>query len=266
MRYRNLSAFLILVLQISLASAADPKPIKALLVIGGCCHQYDIQKDALVKGITQRAHVEISVAFDPDKSTSHLNPIYENDNWADGYDVIIHDECSANVKDLKAIERIVAPHKKGLPAVMLHCAMHCYRSEGYPNVTPWFELTGVQSTGHGPHKPVDIVYHKNKSPITQGFSDWTTINEELYNNSAGKLLDTATALATGKQLVPNKSGGTELAEAVVVWTNQYQGNTRVFATTIGHANDTVADDRYLDLITRGLLWSCDKLDTTYFKK
>jgi type 1 glutamine amidotransferase len=259
------SVFIALAL-FSQLKAADPKPLKALLVVGGCCHDYNGQKDSLVKGISQRAHVEVSVAYDPDKSTSHLNPVYEKENWAEGFDVIIHDECSSDVKDLKHIDRIMAPHKKGVPAVMLHCAMHCYRSEGYPEVTPWFELTGVQSTGHGPHKPVEILFHKDKSPITKGLEDWTTINEELYNNSAGKLLDTATALATGKQLVPNKNGGNDLAEAIVVWTNNYKNTTRVFSTTIGHANDTVADERYLDLVTRGLLWSCNKLDAGYLKK
>ena len=54
------------------------------------------------------------------------------------------------------------------------------------------------------------------------------------------------------------------AEAVVVWTNDYHG-TRVFSTTIGHYDETVADDRYLDLVTRGLLWSCNKLNDTYLK-
>jgi type 1 glutamine amidotransferase len=52
---------------------------------------------------------------------------------------------------------------------------------------------------------------------------------------------------------------------VVVWTNRYAQNTRVFATTLGHNNDTVGDARYLDLVTRGLLWSCDKLNPTYLK-
>jgi type 1 glutamine amidotransferase len=45
----------------------------------------------------------------------------------------------------------------------------------------------------------------------------------------------------------------------VAWINDYQG-TRVFSTTVGHNNKTVADDRYLDLVTRGLLWACGKLD------
>ena len=32
------------------------------------------------------------------------------------------------------------------------------------------------------------------------------------------------------------------------------------APTIGHFNETVADARYLDLVTRGLLWACGKMD------
>jgi len=45
----------------------------------------------------------------------------------------------------------------------------------------------------------------------------------------------------------------------VAWVNDYHG-TRVFSTTIGHNNATVADARYLDLVTRGLLWACGKID------
>jgi hypothetical protein len=51
----------------------------------------------------------------------------------------------------------------------------------------------------------------------------------------------------------------------VVWTNETQG-ARSFSTTIGHNNGTVADARYLDLVTRGLLWSCDKLTDDYLGK
>ena len=70
---------------------------------------------------------------DPDTTTRHLNPIYEKPDWAKGYDVIVHDECSSDVKDLAVIGRILEPHRQGLPAVLLHCGMHCYRSEGFPN-------------------------------------------------------------------------------------------------------------------------------------
>ena len=39
----------------------------------------------------------------------------------------------------------------------------------------------------------------------------------------------------------------------------YNGKTKVFATTLGHNNETVADARYLDLVTRGLLWATGHL-------
>ncbi len=241
------------------------KPIRALLVLGGCCHNYEKQKELLSRGISQRAHVEVVVAYDPDKTTAHMNPVYESATWASNIDVVIHDECSSDVKDLAVIDRILEPHRKGLPAVLLHCGMHSYRSQGYPNVTPWFEFTGLQSTGHGPQVPIDISFEANKHPITDGQQNWKTINEELYNNSAGKLLDTATPLARGKQSYKDRNGKEIVADCVVVWTNNYRETTRVFATTLGHNDETVADPRYLDLITRGLLWSCDKLNDQYLK-
>ena len=47
----------------------------------------------------------------------------------------------------------------------------------------------------------------------------------------------------------------------MAWTNEYgPKKTRVFSTTIGHNNATVEDSRYLDLVTRGLLWSTGKLN------
>src|SRR5262245_35289267 len=262
------STFVVLsFIQAAIAQQPGVKPIKALLVLGGCCHDYKEQQEILKKGIAERAHVEVSVAYDPDTTNMHLNPVYEKPDWADGFDVIIHDECSSNVKDLAVINRILTPHRKGLPAVILHCGMHSYRSEGYPEVTPWFEFTGLQSTGHGPQLPIDIEFTagtSDTSRITQGFANWQTINEELYNNSVGKLLDTASPLARGKQKATTKAGKAIDADYVVVWSNNYHG-TKVFATTLGHNNATVADPRYLNLVTRGLLWSCGKLDEKYSK-
>lgn len=95
---------------------------------------------------------------------------------------------------------------------------------------------------------------------------WTTDKEELYNNSSGRLLETAEPLALGKQSWTGRDGGRQEAEAVCVWTNRYNGKTRVFATTLGHNNVTVGDDRYLDLVTRGMLWSVGRLDEAQAEK
>src|SRR5947207_14032288 len=92
---------------------ASVKPLRALLVCGGCCHDYEMQKVILTEGIAARARVEWVVTHDPDKGTEHLNPVYAKADWADGFDVIVHDECTSGVKDLTVINRILQPHRRG---------------------------------------------------------------------------------------------------------------------------------------------------------
>lgn len=46
---------------------------------------------------------------------------------------------------------------------------------------------------------------------------------------------------------------------MVIWVNTY-GKAKVFGTTLGHGNATMQDPVYLDLVARGLLWACDKLE------
>ncbi len=235
--------------------AADaPKPLRALLIAGGCCHDYAKQKDILKDGIEKRANIKVDIVYSPDKSTRAKFDIYEKKDWAKDYDVVIHDECSADVKDMDYVHNIVDAHANGVPAVNLHCAMHCYRT----GTDLWFKFIGIQSSAHGPQLPIAIKYlsEEKARPVITGLDDWTTIHEELYNNI--KIFDTATPLARGTQMVKQRDGSEKAVEYVVVWLNNYHG-TRVFNTTIGHNNETVADPRYLDLVTRGLLWACGRL-------
>ena len=55
--------FLVLLLAaVAGAQAADaPKPLRALMVTGGCCHDYANQKKILSEGISARANVEWSI-------------------------------------------------------------------------------------------------------------------------------------------------------------------------------------------------------------
>ena len=169
--------------------------------------------------------------------------------------MVIHDECAAAQTDPKIIAGVLAPHRSGIPGVNLHCAMHSYRfgdfrkpvKAGAANAK-WFEYIGVQSTGHGPKKPIAISFEHNVPFITKGIKDWTTGNEELYNNV--QVLPTSKVVARGTQ---GKS------KAVVAWTNDYNG-VRVFSTSLGHNNFTVADSRYLDFVARGLLWAVKRED------
>jgi type 1 glutamine amidotransferase len=250
--------------------AADgPEPLEVLLVAGGCCHDYATQTRILKEGIEDRLNAHVTIAYSPDKTTSATFEIYEKDDWAANYDVVIHDECSANVTDKAYVGRILKAHLDGTPAVNIHCAMHSYRwgefkkpvEVGADNAA-WFEMIGLQSTGHGPQFPIDVAYDKSH-PITKALADWTTINEELYNNI--QILPSAKAIATGKQAVKGKKDPADapakIEEAVVAWTSEYgPKKTRVFSTSLGHNNDTVADGRYLDLVCRGILWTTGHLD------
>jgi type 1 glutamine amidotransferase len=151
--------------------------------------------------------------------------------------------------------------------------MHSYRWGNFREaVKPgadnagWYEMLGLQSTGHGPQEPIEITFTAKDHPITQGLENWTTIKEELYNNI--QILG-ATPLASGKQMAmpkvkkgekPNPDAKPTEANAVVAWTNEFGPNkTRIFSTTIGHNTATVQDERYMKLITRALLWTTGKL-------
>lgn len=252
--------------------AAAVEPLKVLIVAGGCCHDYATQTKLLKKGIEERINASVEVIYNPDTSTEARFEIYESDGWARDFDVVIHDECSANVSERPYVDRILNAHRNGVPAVNLHCAMHSYRwgnfqepvADGADN-SGWYEMIGLQSSRHGPQSPIDVTYSDHA--IAKGLSSWKTVNEELYNNV--RVYDSSHIVASGKQMqMPRKKKNKPVdpdakpteAEAVVAWTNEFgPKKTRIFSTSLGHNNDTVGDDKYLDLICRGLLWSTHKL-------
>ena len=248
-----------------LLAAEQPKPLRVLLITGGCCHDYAVQKDILKKGIEQRANVVVDQVHTDDKSTKPPLAILGKPDYAAGYDLVIHDECAADVSDPALVEGVLKPHRDGIPGVNLHCAMHSYRigNPGDPVVAGtahgfWFEYLGLQSSGHGPQEPIAINFTDRENPMVKGLADWTTIHEEHYNNI--HIFDTAHALAHGKQVIKQAGGAQKTNDFVVAWVNEYGAKkTRVFSTTIGHNNETVEDPRYLDLVARGVLWACGKL-------
>lgn len=227
--------------------AAEVPPLKVLIITGGCCHDYDQQGRVLAHGITARCNAACTVLQEINSGTAAKIPLYENPNWATGYDVVVHDECFADVREVEWLEKVVKPHKEGVPAVVLHCAMHCYRAP----TDEWFKLVGITSPGHGKHYPFEVKNIKPDHPVMKGFGEkWDAPKEELYY--CDKVWPNTTPLAEAFSTDRN-------ANQVCIWTSNY-GDTRVFGTTLGHYTTTVASPQYLDLVTRGLQWACDKLD------
>jgi hypothetical protein len=52
------------------ADVPAPQPIRALLLTGGCCHDYAGQRDILERGLEARANVEITHLYADDSSWS----------------------------------------------------------------------------------------------------------------------------------------------------------------------------------------------------
>ena len=241
----------------SLGTTADEKPakakskaLKALLVTGGCCHDYKMQREIISNGVSQRIEVDWTVFFEMNqqKSKEYLS----KKGWSDGYDFIVYNHCFAKETDAAFIDSVAAIHEKGLPAIALHCAMHSYhwnvKAEPGKEKT-WPQFLGVSSRGHGPKAPIKVtkVAEHADHPVLKDLPDgWTTPEGELYN--VQKVLDSATVLAHGEN-------GKAKQPQVCIWVNEYgKDKTRVFGTTIGHHNSTMATNEYLDLLANGVRW------------
>ena len=275
------------------AKKSPSRPINALLVTGGCCHDYDRQKLILTRGISARANVRWTVVQQGGKTTNTKIPLYNDPDWAKGFDIVVHNECFAAVKDKEFVDRILKPHREGTPAILIHCAMHCYRTGD----DRWFEFVGMQSPGHGAHYTFDAQNVKPDHPIMQGFGDsFTAPKGELYHSM--KVFPTATTLASAKRRNDGKA-------QTCVWVNEYKptvgvaangtgaarvagvrarnernpgddtgkvdrsgassassvqprppaAGCRVFGTTIGHYNETMVEPQYLDMLARAVLWA-----------
>ncbi len=224
------------------------KRVRALLVTGGCCHNYAFQAKAMTEGISKQADIEWKVINEGGTGTRAEISLYDDPAWAKPFDVVVHNECFADATNSEYVKKVVAGHAGGTPAVVVHCAMHTYRAL---EADDWREFLGVTSMHHEHQSTYPVKIVANDHPTMRGFSkDWVTPMDELY--IIKKLWPTAKALATS---VSEKNG----AEQPVVWTNDHKG-TRIFGTTYGHSDATFRDPIFINLLTRGVLWAAGKLE------
>ncbi|MBI5766220.1 MAG: ThuA domain-containing protein [Verrucomicrobia bacterium] len=232
---------------IGFSSAADTPPLRALLVTGGCCHDYDLQARVLTTAASKAAPVTWTIVNEGGKGTRAQIPLYDNPDWARPYDVIVHNECFADTNDPVYIRKITAAHRAGRkPAVVIHCAMHSYRAA---TIDDWREFLGVTSRRHDHQSQYPVRVVAGDHAALRGFPvAWTTPMDELY--VIEKLWPTAKTLAVSKS---EKDGN----DYPVIWVNDYHG-ARVFGTTYGHSNATWHDAVFVDYVVRGLLWAAGR--------
>ncbi len=239
-------------LLVASALQAQTSPLKVLMVCGGCCHDYENQKHILAEGISARANVEFTIVHEEGPKgkadKEHKVSIYEKADWAKGYDVVLHNECFGGVTDVPFVEGIAKPHFDGLPAVVLHCSTHSYRMA---QTDAWRHVIGQKSMSHEKNRDLHVKNIAPEHPVMKGFPmEWLDKADELYKNEE---------LYPGFVPLAKAFGEDTQKEHNLVWVNT-NGKGKVFGTTMGHNNSTMEDPVYLDLVTRGLLWACGKLD------
>ncbi len=244
---RILSAlFAILALAVGVCPAEEGKPLKVLIVTGGCCHDYEFQSAAMVDGIKKLTNAEFTIANEGGKGTDGKAALYENVEWAKPYDVVVHNECFADTTDEDYIRKITAAHKGGVPAVVIHCAMHTYRGA---KIDDWRQFLGVSSFRHDHQSRYPVKVAAAGHEVMKGFPEnWTTPMDELY--IIEKVWPKTTVLATSKSEVDGK-------EYPVVWANDYEG-TRVVGTSYGHTNAAFEDPVFIRLLANAVTWAAGK--------
>ncbi|NNE92881.1 MAG: ThuA domain-containing protein [Verrucomicrobiales bacterium] len=220
--------------------------IKALIITGGCCHNYIFQTYALGSGVGELANVEFQVVNMGGRGTAAKIDLYNNPNWADGFDVVIHNECFAKTTDPEYIRKITEAHRAGVPAVVVHCAMHTYRDA---EVDDWREFLGVTSKKHEHKSEYPVKITAPDHPVMKKIpTDWVTPTDELY--IIEKLWPNAKALATS---VSENTG----KEHPVIWVNDFKG-TRVAGTTYGHSDETFRDPVFIRMLANAIIWTAGK--------
>lgn len=249
---KTVAIFALLLAPVLALAQTTTAPLKILMVTGGCCHDYENQKLILAEGISARANVEFTIVHEegPEgkKDKTHKISIYNNSDWAKGYDLVLHNECFGGVEDVAFVERIAKAHFDGVPAVMLHCSAHSYRAA---KTDEWRKCVGQKSMSHEKNRDLNVKNILPDHPVMKGFpAEWLDKADELYKNEE---------LYPGFQPLGKAYGEDTKKDHHLIWVNTY-GKAKVFGTTMGHNNSTMQDPVFLDLVTRGLLWACGKLD------
>ncbi|MEM1113531.1 MAG: ThuA domain-containing protein [Pseudomonadota bacterium] len=232
----------------------------------GRWHDYSAQLASMQQLATQEGW-SLTVATG-DAAEAHA--FLRTPEFARNHDAVVYNLCFAASRDLEAMTNLIAQTEiLGVPAVLVHCAMHSWwgtfkAGQAIPgntlgkaradrkllaewqetgNTTPlpaWGDFSGVASTKHGRKKPIQlsaVAIH----PITIDLpANYQTSKTELYNNHY--LTPDVQPLLIGKQ-------GRD--EAIVMWLAP-RGAGQVLGLTLGHDQAEWEDPVFLKLLANGI--------------
>lgn len=256
---------------LSSSAYSQSESIRALLITGGGAHNYKAQSDLLPYQIDRYSKLDIewTIYFednirDPIQLFNRNEPDYPRTypEWIEskGFDVIIYN-LNHRTHTGVSVERILEPHRKGIPAILLHGSTISYG--GLEPDSAWAQFQGVQTSfKHGAQLEFVMEFLEPEHEILKGFSSWKTRREEMYPILTTPK-DYPATLSPLMQAHHPWPGDTRMTS----WTQLYGDNrTRVFATTLGNYLANLSDPRFAEFVTRGLLWAMGYPVDEYLEK
>ncbi len=238
---------------------SDDRLVHVLYVTGGGWHDYDGQAPIVVKIIREalaevgikKVNITTSIVGHPQQSPDfQRHPAFAREDWAEGFDLVVYNKCNApRYHNDDWVKRIVAPHREGLPAVLIHGTLHNFWPD--ENRTGlWNAFCGVTSRNHEAHHPVTTQVRRPDHPIMAGLPEqWSHEQGELYRIHG--MQDGVEVLAVGT------SG--EGVEHPTIWTHRF-GEGRVFGISLGHATETFHGEEFQRVTRQGIQWAIGKRD------
>lgn len=224
------------------------RPIRALYVTGGGFHEFVKQEAIVPPAIAKQVNIVWTIDHTAGTSTEMLIDRHKDTTWTKDFDVVLYNMSFSYVVDVAWIERLAAAHRdSGVGAVILHGAVHSYRRS---ESKAWGELMGAFSMRHDAQRPLTVETVAVDHPIMRGVPrQWVTTQEELYELE--QVWPGMTPLARSYSVESERYHP-------LIWTNTH-GQARVFVTSLGHNTEMIANPLYLDIVTRGLLWTVGRL-------
>ena len=256
-------------------TSAGARPVQALYITNysNVWHDYSAQKTSLLDGVRQFLSIDFNlVGKDPDDALD----LMKSPDFGAGYDVIIYNMCFADDFDVERINNVISQTRdRGIPAVLLHCAMHSFQQtssnypehelelkvaewewrEKNPNVDfpYWWRFTGVDTLSHDWLRSVSAHRVSQEHPITRTLPETFDLRQdELYRNLRVK--EGVTPLLVAHSPESDK-------EHLVAWTHTV-GAGKVFATTLGHNHHSVEHSVYHQLVANGIAYVTGRLEDT----
>ena len=251
--------------------AATPVKVLYITHLPGKYHDYKAQQNEFIKHITNFANVDVTYqAENLEKTLAFM----KTPEYAVNYDVVIYNICLAHNTDTDLAHNMIEQTRThGVPALLIHCAMHTFwatfgkpdsrAAEKQPELkknwlaknpnTPfpnWSDFSGLDTKRHDKQRAMTIRRAEPVHPVAANFpAKWQITKDELYQNAEFK--KTATPILIAHSVQDNK-------DHVIAWENK-AGKANAIGITLGHGMETFTMPSFHRFLANSILYLDGKL-------